>query len=912
MEKAGDQRVTRGALVAVIGPSAIALAAMLASRVHGWSIAAWDVAWTASALSALVGTLVARRHSAAANRWRWTLWALACASWLAGQIGWDVYGVVGFPPSPNLADAGWWGFAVLVMVSALRSPGPRGVRAVALAETLPLIGAAVALGIGELWPSVASSSLSLGPKLSAIAYPIVYACAAVLLLHAMVGGTLRAQRTPAMRLVLAGIAAQAVAFMLWTVQLLHGTYVPGRTLLDPLWVVGLAAIGAGGLLAARRPEGPPEVEEPGYRGGLLPTGMFVLLVAALVRSRLDPASRPVHLALEAGLVFSCGALLIRSRLLAIRMRAMLDRERTALGHLAQREAQLAQLNEQLVEDSRRDPLTGIRNRRALADDLPMIEAIHREQGEPFAFALCDVDHFKAYNDLLGHLAGDQALRTIAAIARGALRTGDAAYRFGGEELLLVMRGVGTDDARSVAERVRAAVERAAIPHPKSETGVLTVSIGVASGSSDPGELLAHADGALYEAKHGGRNRVLTGSEARAIPSLGRQRDRASDEPMPRHLRSMLAVSRAAASGEGEIPVLKALAEAIRTELSFEVVAVNMFDEHRQVLRVVIVDGDQDARETLMGTSSPWGEWERLLSAGQDIHGAVWLQAGTYEWDTDAVVWTPRAVASLSPDAWHPEDMLLLPLRSSVGDILGIVSVDQPLLGLRPTPEQLGVLMAVADHAALALGQAQRDGEAVRHQSQELRLAAVLLLAETLDLRDPSTARHARTVGRLARETAERLGLEPARIERIHSAGVLHDLGKIGIGDAILFKPGPLDDAEWREMKRHPEVGARILEHAGLRDLALWVGQHHERVDGRGYPFGILGEEITLEARILAVADAYEAMIADRPYRVGMPASEARAELRRCAGTQFDPIVVDAFMATLGAEERESAPALAAA
>jgi HD-GYP domain-containing protein (c-di-GMP phosphodiesterase class II) len=180
----------------------------------------------------------------------------------------------------------------------------------------------------------------------------------------------------------------------------------------------------------------------------------------------------------------------------------------------------------------------------------------------------------------------------------------------------------------------------------------------------------------------------------------------------------------------------------------------------------------------------------------------------------------------------------------------------------------------------------------------------MLLAETLDLRDSGTAEHSRTVGAFARDTAAALGLAPQRVERLQAAGVLHDLGKLGIADAILHKPGPLDDAEWREIRRHPEVGARILERAGLLDIAGWVRAHHERLDGQGYPNGLTAPQIPLEARILAVADAYEAMIADRPYRAGMPPAAARDELLRCAGTQFDPYVVQAFLSTL-----EALPAL---
>jgi HD-GYP domain-containing protein (c-di-GMP phosphodiesterase class II) len=194
----------------------------------------------------------------------------------------------------------------------------------------------------------------------------------------------------------------------------------------------------------------------------------------------------------------------------------------------------------------------------------------------------------------------------------------------------------------------------------------------------------------------------------------------------------------------------------------------------------------------------------------------------------------------------------------------------------------------------------------REQSQELRLAAVMLLAETLDLRDAGTARHSRTVGAYARHTAAALGLSEERVVRIHAAGVLHDLGKLGIADAILHKPGKLEPAEWKEIQRHPEIGARILEHAGLEDIAAWVRAHHERVDGGGYPKGIAGKEIPVEARILAVADAYEAMIADRPYRAGIPPVQAREELVRCAGTQFDPAVVEAFLDALDANEDEPA------
>ena len=179
-----------------------------------------------------------------------------------------------------------------------------------------------------------------------------------------------------------------------------------------------------------------------------------------------------------------------------------------------------------------------------------------------------------------------------------------------------------------------------------------------------------------------------------------------------------------------------------------------------------------------------------------------------------------------------------------------------------------------------------------------QLAAAMLLAETLDLRDVATARHSETVGRYAERIAAELGLPPDRVERVRVAGVLHDVGKLGISDAVLLKPGRLDPDEWDEIRRHPELGARILEHANLRDVAGWVLTHHERLDGAGYPRGLDGGSIPLEGRILAVADAYEAMTADRPYRGALAEGEARAELRRGAGTQFDERVVEAFLRVL--------------
>ena len=234
-------------------------------------------------------------------------------------------------------------------------------------------------------------------------------------------------------------------------------------------------------------------------------------------------------------------------------------------------------------------------------------------------------------------------------------------------------------------------------------------------------------------------------------------------------------------------------------------------------------------------------------------------------------------------------------------------------GIATYPEHGSKAECLLDHADQAMYAAKRLGRdcTVPYSSDmstttpslvnREQLQAVVLLAETLDVRDAGTCAHSRTVSSLCESTARALQLPSARVERIRLAGLVHDIGKIGVPDHVLRKPGGLSHTEWIEMRKHPELGSRIVAAAGLDDIAGWVLAHHERVDGNGYPNGLPGDEIPLEARILSVADAYEAMTADRPYRKSMEMAEAIAELQRQAGTQFDATVVEAFLSTLGRE-----------
>jgi diguanylate cyclase (GGDEF)-like protein/putative nucleotidyltransferase with HDIG domain len=190
-------------------------------------------------------------------------------------------------------------------------------------------------------------------------------------------------------------------------------------------------------------------------------------------------------------------------------------------------------------------------------------------------------------------------------------------------------------------------------------------------------------------------------------------------------------------------------------------------------------------------------------------------------------------------------------------------------------------------------------------ADEFQLSTLVSLAEALDLRDTGTSDHSWTVGRYCAMIAHELGLPPERVKRVEVAGVLHDIGKVGLPDAILQKPGPLGMSELAEIRTHPEIGAQILNSRGLEDLREWILAHHERPDGKGYPCGLSDAEIPLEAKILAVADAYEAMTADRVYRAGVDEHAARTELLRCSGDQFDARVVAAFLSALNARDESS-------
>lgn len=347
--------------------------------------------------------------------------------------------------------------------------------------------------------------------------------------------------------------------------------------------------------------------------------------------------------------------------------------------------------------------------------------------------------------------------------------------------------------------------------------------------------------------------------------------------------------------DDEVNILRALQRLLRTE-PVRVLTASRADEalrllEHQTVQVVVSDQrmpDASGVDLLAQIRERHPEVVRLLLTGfTDMNVAV-----------DAV--NRGQIHRLVTKPWNDDE-----LRASLRQAFDHYELKREVRRLHELTRQQNTELQDLNRNLEALVQ-DRTKE-IAEKNRELREAyiqTIRALAEAVDAKDSYTRGHSERVGVYASKIARELDFPKPMIERVYIAGLLHDVGKIGVRDAVITKPDKLTDAEYDEIKRHPEIGARILEPVRfLADVVPCVRHHHEWFDGsvRGYPSRLRGDEIPIASRVILVADTVEAMTSDRPYRKGLPLEQVTREIRKFSGSQFDPVCANAFLRIL---ERE--------
>jgi ribonuclease P protein subunit RPR2 len=510
-------------------------------------------------------------------------------------------------------------------------------------------------------------------------------------------------------------------------------------------------------------------------------------------------------------------------------------------------------------EARRDALTGLPNRRAFDEHLAQVCL----PGATIALGVFDLDDFKRVNDLQGHGVGDDVLRDVGRVVQRTLRVDEEAFRIGGDEFSFVINGDSSEAAR-VGERIRRAfVEQ------RRGRDLPTLSIGVASFPADadtPEELLRRADVALYGAKWSGKNQVVvySGDAPPAAP--------ADADAGTARLRLLVVDDDA---------LLRLL---LRT--TFEVVDVEV-EEAATAAEAERVIAAQPPGLVVLDVGLPGMDGlsfcRELKRDPRTRHVGVVLLTGSPDVDE-------RAAEEVGADALLRKPFSPLELLSVIEGIAG---------GLSEGPFRPVVAHAPHEQLLLYAQDLRRLLQIERRQRALLQRAyrqTVTALATALDSKDTGTAAHSERVRRYAAELARAVEASLLDDPSLEYGFLLHDVGKIGVPEAVLLKRGELTQWERKLMEKHTVVGEQMLA-----DVALLQGEglrvvrfHHERWDGGGYPDRLVGDEIPLGARVFAVADALDAMTSDRPYRAAGSWDAAVAEIAAESAKQFDPDVADAF------------------
>ncbi len=532
-----------------------------------------------------------------------------------------------------------------------------------------------------------------------------------------------------------------------------------------------------------------------------------------------------------------------------------------------------------------DDLTGLPNRRYFYE---RIEGdLGTDDARPFSVIILDVDLLKAINDRHGHVAGDVVLQQVTSTLEGHMRPQDILLRMGGDEFMVIAPNTNAVAAGLLAHRLCAyvAAEPQYADQANGERVQVTLSSGVATqdGQSETtaDDLIRLADFRMYGAKK------TAGAERQAAVQQGEDAAprgllAASAWPLVSQLGSLVASD---ASLEQK---LQRIAEETSLATGYDVVYVDVFP------------------------------WRNAGPGERSIFG--WRVGGLDEWQEclpspDDSLFVREVAESRRPIILRQpaSDRRFSETQRELLALAGIESVsvvpmlyEEELLGMLVaaskranafSAKDVNVLFAIASQLAPVLKNAMLL-EQLRAVASDLEGAyhyTMTVLANVAEARDPYTGNHLHRIRACSEALAVELGLSPEESHEIGLASLLHDLGKVHMPDRILAKRGALSADEWRSVERHPLVGEEILGPSPLfktaREIARW---HHERWDGSGYPDGLRGNDIPVAARIVAVADSFDALISERPYKDAWPLEQAAAEIITHRSTRYCPSVVDAF------------------
>jgi putative two-component system response regulator len=524
-----------------------------------------------------------------------------------------------------------------------------------------------------------------------------------------------------------------------------------------------------------------------------------------------------------------------------------------------------------------DGLTGLPNRRHTQIAL---DASHTgaRGGAPLSILLIDVDRLRWLNDEHGHQAGDQVLLEVAGLLRRSLLDGELVGRWGGGEFLIVLPGVPEEQAVARAEALRRAVRDAPL-----RWQPVTVSVGVAAhgphlGTSDA--LVGAANDALRDAKAGGGDRTTVHRFQGAAEAGLAVRDAAGVGTPP--------APALAPGGPSEANGRSSAARIVVVD--DEIPNLRAFGRGLRALGFSNVETFQDPAEALASMQASPPDLVLLDLAMPGMDGFEVLARLRPLMDEEGFLPVVILTGERSPEI--RERALRLGGKDFLNKPVDLTELEARILNLLETRSLHLALRDARD----------RLEERVRERTRELEDARVDILrrlARAAEYRDDATGRHQERVGLLAERIAVRMGVDHETIAVLRLAAPLHDVGKIAISDDILHKPGPLTAEQYARMQEHTRLGAELLSgsaHKVLEVARVVALSHHERWDGRGYPAGRAGEDIPLVGRIVAVADVFDSLSHQRPYKEAIPMPRVLAMIRDDAGKAFDPDAVRALEA----------------